>query len=92
MCCEMLGQNRRDAVDALYTPAVKKFMKSMKNYPTVIRTQYAYALLAEGDAKKAGALLKRFEKVAKTYPSPGDIALERELLGLVRDKMDNISV
>ena len=86
MYCEMLGQNRRDTVDALYTPAVKKFMKSMKNYPSVIRTQYAYALLAEGDAKKAQSLLTRFEKVAKTYPSPGDIALERELLALVWDR------
>lgn len=86
MYCEMLGQNRRDTVDALYTPAVKKFMKSMKNYPSVIRTQYAYALLAEGDAKKAQSLLIRFEKVAKTYPSHGDIALERELLALVWDR------
>lgn len=86
MYCEMLGQNRRDTVDAMYTPAVKKFMKSMKNYPSVIRTQYAYALLAEGDAKKAQSLLTRFEKVAKTYPSPGDIALERELLALVWDR------
>ena len=55
----------------------------MKDTPSVIRSEYAYAVLAEKDEKKAEKLLARFEKVTKTYPYPQEIEAERELIDLV---------
>jgi hypothetical protein len=56
-------------------------MKTMKNFPSVIRTQYALAA-AEGDDGKMQFYRKTFEKIAKTYPYPAEIQSERELLVL----------
>ena len=55
-------------------------MKSMKKFPSVLRTWYAYALLAERDGEKARKIKDQFEKCAKSYPYPSDIASERELM------------
>jgi hypothetical protein len=51
----------------------------MQKFPSVIRTEYAYALLYEKDLPKAEKLKARFEKCAKNYPYTGDIESEREL-------------
>ena len=79
---ELLGE-ARPAVLADFLPQGQvKFMGQMKRFPSVLRTRYLYALLAEGDAARAAAIRERFERVAKTYPYPADIASERELLAL----------
>ena len=52
----------------------------MKNYLSVIRTQYAYALLTENDCEKAGKLKKLFEKNLRTYPYEADGQIEKELV------------
>ena len=58
----------------------RKFMQSMKNFPSVLRTQYAEALLQDHDATKAEEIFARFERIAKKYPYPADIESERELM------------
>lgn len=80
--CEMIGLNRRDVVEALLTRQQKKFMKSMKTFPTVMRTEYAYALLADRDMEAAEKLRRQFEKRAKSYPYPADMQSERELMDI----------
>lgn len=80
ICCELLGENRREKIDVLLTPEWKKFIKSMKNYPSVLRTEYLYALLAQKDEKKAADIKAQFEKCAGSYPYPGEIQAERELM------------
>lgn len=80
--CELMDQNRTDVLESLYDKEQKKFMRSMKNFPSVLRTEYAYALLSEKDAAKAEAFRKQFEQCAKSYPYPSDIASERELMDL----------
>ncbi len=70
---------------ALYAKELQAFMKSMKKFPTVVRTQYAYAALVERDEEKAGKLLALFERVERSYPYEGDIASERELVELVKN-------
>ena len=55
----------------------KKFMKSMKNFPSVLRTEYVYALLCEKDTVKADKVKNQFEKCAKTYPYQNDVQSER---------------
>ena len=63
-------------------------MKSMKNYPPVIRTKYAMAL-KEKDEAEVKKFLENFDKVAKNYPTPADIESERELMMIAKDKLNN---
>ena len=58
----------------------------MKTFPSVLRTEYAYALLGEKDIDKAQKIKDQFEKCAKTYPYPSDIDSERELMEIAEEK------
>ncbi len=78
--CELVRENRAEVLGEMLDRQQKKFMKSMKNFPSVLRTEYAYALLAEKDMAKAAAIRERFDKNARTYPHPSEIAGERELM------------
>lgn len=84
--CELIGENRPEAVEALLSKEQQKFMKSMKQYPTVLRTAYALALLAEHDAKKAQDIKTRFDACATKYPYPSDIEAESELIQLAAER------
>ena len=77
---ELIHENRPEVVEAFYTKEQQKFMKAMRTFPSVIRTEYAYARLVEKDQGKAGKAMEAFEKVAKTYPYPNDMNSERELI------------
>ena len=79
---ELLGENRADALARLLDSDQRKFMKGMKDFPTVVRLEYAHALLHECDPQKAADASAHFEKVAATYPYSNDIASERELMEL----------
>ena len=83
--CELVVKGSVSEAIALHNKEHEKFVKAMKNTPSVIRSEYAYALLVEKNEKKAEELLKQFEKVAKTYPYPREIEGERELLALVTE-------
>lgn len=83
---ELIRENRREVIENMLTKEQKKFMKSMKRFPTVLRTQYALALLFERDAAKAETIINEFEKVAKTYPYSQDIESERELIEIAKRK------
>ena len=52
----------------------------MKNYPTVLRTNYAYALLIENNLNKALDIKNKFMKISLNYPYEGDIKTELELM------------
>ena len=75
--------------EILQEEAQMKFMRQMCAYPSVIRTEYAAALLYDKDAAKAEQIRSRFEKAAQTYPYEGDLASERELMELVYKKAAN---
>ena len=83
---ELIHENRPDVVASFYTKEQQKFMKAMRTFPSVIRTEYAYALLVEKDQGKAAKAMEAFEKVAKTYPYPNDINSERELIQIAVEK------
>lgn len=78
--CELIGEKNSLVIGRLYSRELTKFMKTMRKFPSVIRTEYAYALLWQNDAGQAVSLRERFEKCAKTYPYASDIESERELL------------
>ena len=79
---ELLGEARPAVLADFLTQGQVKFMGQMKRFPSVLRTRYLHALLAERDPAKAAAIRARFETVAGTYPYPADIASERELMAL----------
>ena len=76
----LIQSNGEAACEALQTPAQKKLMKAMKNFPSVMRTEYALSLLSEKNAEKAQKIRGRFEKIAETYPYASDIGSETELI------------
>lgn len=80
--CELIDENRPDHLEKMMDRELKKFMKSMKNFPSILRTQYCYSLLAEKDREKAEKYRVQFEKMAQKYPYPIDIQVERELMEL----------
>lgn len=82
--CELISENRKERVEEMYDTNLKKFMRIVKNYPSVIRTQYAYTLLYENNQEQAKKLKEQFEKVARTYPYPSDVQAELELMKIAR--------
>lgn len=75
-------------IASLFTKDVHKIMAAMKNFPSVIRTKYVFALLVEGNPAGAKAMLDSFEKISKTYPYPVDITAERELMDIAKQKFE----
>lgn len=88
--CELVGENRQEILDEWMTKEQLAFMKSMKNYPSVLRTQYAYALVAERDRAKVEDYQAKFAKIAKTYPNPVEIEGERELMEFAERKSNEV--
>ena len=83
---ELIRENRRDIIENMLTKEQKNFMKSMKNYPSVLRTEYSLALLFEKDNEKAEKIKNEFKKVEKSYPYPCEIDSERELMKIAEGK------
>ena len=79
-CCLLAGE--RDTAEGLLTRELQAFLRSMKTFPSVIRTQYGLAL-AHGDQALAQKHRAAFEKVAKTYPYPAELESEQALLTLL---------
>lgn len=87
MYCELIRDNRKEILDGMRTKEQTKLMQAMKKFPSVVRTEYAYALLALKDTAKAEEVRGLFEKVASTYPYPCDVQSERELMEIA----DNVA-
>ena len=83
---ELIGENRHDIIENMLTKEQKKFMKAMKRFPSVLRTEYALAVLFEKDKIKAEKIQADFEKVSKTYPYKHEVDSERDLLRIVDQK------
>ncbi len=84
--CEILGENKKEVIGKFQEKELKSFMKAMKNFPSVVRTQYAYALLVNEDTKESAKYKKRFEKIMKKHPYQAEIESERELIALCEAK------
>ena len=84
--CNLILGNPEEAFEELYDFKLIKFMKTMKNYPSVIRTKYVIALLYDNKADEAEKIKQQFEKVARTYPYPSEVEAEQELMEIAREK------
>lgn len=85
--CELINERNSEVIDKLYSREQIKFMKQMRKFPAIIRTEYACALLYRNDAHKAAQIKEEFEKCAKTYPYASEIESERELLETADEAM-----
>lgn len=83
---ELIGENRSEVIEDMMTKEQRNFMRAMRRFPSVLRTQYALALLWENNAEKAEMIKCEFEKVAKSAPSPHEVDSERDLIGLADEK------
>lgn len=52
----------------------------------MLRTEYAYTLLAEKDTKKADALWLQFQRCIRSHPYSTNIESEQELIDIARQK------
>lgn len=84
--CELIGQNRYEERIRLLDEQQKRMMKALKKISSVIRTEYAYALLASGDVEKAEKLRSEFDKASKNYAYPTELAEEYALMDLALAK------
>ena len=87
---ELVGNNDYMKINSLMTPALKKFMNAMNKYPSIIRTQYACALLNENNSEKVQKLKKRFEKTTKNYPYISEVESETELMKIAFDRYNSL--
>lgn len=78
--CMILRKADKTEIEPKIDKKQKSFMKAMANYPTVIRTRYAYAVYVLNDLAEAQKMKNLFEKVKKNYPYPTEIATEEELM------------
>ncbi|MDR2737208.1 MAG: hypothetical protein LBB49_06540 [Gracilibacteraceae bacterium] len=83
---EMMGECRSEEIPRLYTKELRKYMKATSSYVARQRLLYGYNKLVLGDDETASAALKMFNKTCLSYPIPGEVAGERELIRLIDDK------
>ena len=84
---ELIGEKRPEVIQNMLPKKQQKFMKAMKRFPSVLRTEYTLALLFENDAEKANKIRSEFEKVARTYPYSQDIESERDLMEIAKRRI-----
>lgn len=82
--CELITGTPGELADSLAEKEHQQVIKAMKKNPSILRTQYALALLKEQDTAKAEKLLAAFEAAAKTYPYPQEIDSERDILRAIQ--------
>ena len=80
--CELTGDKNKSKIENYLDDDLKNFMKAMQDYPSIIRTQYAYEMLYNNDIQAAQKQMDLFEKVALKYPYKSEIKAERECIAL----------
>lgn len=87
--CEMVGENRAEVVEKLWDKEQQQFMKQMATFPSVLRTKYVHSLLVEQNPAATEKIQQQFDKAAKKYPHPHEIATERELMAYAKERVEN---
>ena len=85
---ELVHQNRREVIEEMRTEDQKEFLRKARLTPNVARTEYAYALLAERDTKKAEEIRGKFEKRFGRFANDESMKLYIEMMDLAKSKAD----
>ena len=75
----LLGREKKE-IDEIKDKKLIKEMKAMRGMLFVMRCEYAYALLYEGNVNKANEIRKAFDLTASNYPYLSEIEGERYLM------------
>lgn len=86
--CRLMNDPNAE-VTQLMTPELRKIMKAMKNYPSIIRTEYTLALMVDNDEKKAEKIMSDFDRITKKFPYQQEVSAEREMMVRMWDKFKN---
>ncbi len=86
--CALIREGAAADVSPLKEKGTAPFLRRMRDFPSVLRTRYAEALLKNRDETAAAKVLAHFDRVALSYPAPADIAAERDLMALIRKTYD----
>lgn len=89
--CRLALDGAKAEISSLLTIEQQKFMKSMKNFPSVLRTEYAIAIIRDKNAEKAEKIEQRFKKVEKTYPYPQDVNTERGFMEYAKARAEKFA-
>ena len=84
--CEMMTNNDSQIVERYLDKKTMKILKAMKGQLSVLRFQYAYALLVENDKPKATKILEDFKKYEASSPFEGEIIAERDWITMIDEK------
>lgn len=87
--CEMMTNNDSQIVERYLDKKTMKILKAMKGQLSVLRFQYAYALLVEKNQKKAKQILSDFQKYENSTPFAGEIISEREWMAMIDKKYES---
>ena len=82
--CELIAGRPADLTESLSSKENQQLMKAMKTNPSILRTEYALALLKDRDTDKAEKCLATFDTAAKNHPHPQEIEGEREILAAIQ--------
>jgi len=84
--CALMGAGSSQVLDTYRGQAHQKAIKLLWSQLGILRTEYAYALLASRDPQAANAALEEFDKQAAQHPYAGDVRSERKLLQLAAER------
>lgn len=75
---EMLEGGNAETIERYFAEIPVRFAKAMQKLLSVLRINYAYAVLQKQDEQAAAAMLQQFEACAQTYPYEAEVAEERK--------------
>jgi len=78
--CEIVLKNNDKYLMMYHNNLLQRFISSMKNYPSVLRVNYAYSLLIQKNNVKAEKIRENFNRIKINYPYEVDIKSEEELI------------
>lgn len=80
--CALLEGTDLQELQAWFTPEFRHFLKKERKNISVLRMNYAYALLAKYNPEEAAQKRLEFDRIARSYPYSAVVENERELLDL----------
>lgn len=87
--CELIAGQAGEFAAALDDKQHQQIMKAMPDHPSILRTQYAIALLRDRNADQAAERLRAFEAAAKKHAFPAEAQSEREIIAAINAALQN---
>lgn len=84
----LIGSGREDEALSYLTKEQKNFMRLMRTFPSVIRTEYLIAKYITKDAVMTKKQAEAFARVSRRYPYPQDLITDRALMLLPETKKE----